>query len=126
MTNYVGSSAAAAYLTPDVLNRPNLTVAVNATAEKILFTKTEGGLPRAHGVRFCTHRSGRLFGVLATREVVLSAGAIASPQLLMVSGIGPKEQLRQHNIDVVRDAPDVGQHLSEVCTSYGCLSSMLH
>ena len=115
--NIVGSSAAAAYLTPEVLSRPNLTVAVKVTVEKILFTKIEGGPPRAHSVRFACRKEGPRFGVFATREVILCAGAIASPQLLMVSGIGPADHLRQYGIEVVRDAPDVGQHLSEVCES---------
>ncbi|TFY60083.1 hypothetical protein EVJ58_g5368 [Rhodofomes roseus] len=108
------SSAASAYLPLSVLRRPNLTVAVSAMAEQILFTPvTDGAPPRAAGVRLAARRSGPHFGVAAKREVVLCAGAIASPQLLMVSGIGPAEHLRKHGIEVVRDAPDVGQHLSE-------------
>ncbi|KAH9840952.1 GMC oxidoreductase [Rhodofomes roseus] len=108
------SSAASAYLPPSVLRRPNLTVAVRAMVEQILFTPVaDGAPPRAAGVRLAARRSGPHFGVAAKREVVLCAGAIASPQLLMVSGIGPAEHLRKHRIEVVRDAPDVGQHLSE-------------
>ncbi|KZT66955.1 GMC oxidoreductase [Daedalea quercina L-15889] len=108
------TSAAAAYLTAEVLRRPNLTVAVKAVAEQILFTSAgEGAEPRAAGVRVAAARGGPQFGVAAAREVVLAAGAIASPQLLMLSGVGPAAHLSALGIRVVRDAPHVGQHLSE-------------
>ncbi|KAH9934397.1 GMC oxidoreductase [Fomitopsis serialis] len=108
------SSAAAAFLPPSVLQRPNLTVAVRAVVEQILFTDANAGAPpRATGVRLAIQRGGPQFGVGATREVILCAGAIASPQLLMVSGIGPAEHLRARGVKVVHDAPDIGQHLSE-------------
>lgn len=67
--------------------RRNLKLLTNAHVEQILIDETR----RAYGVRFARH--GKKNTVLATREVILSAGTIASPQILMLSGIGPKEHL---------------------------------
>src|SRR4029079_4458208 len=58
-------------------------------------------------------KGGKLSQVFCKREVILSAGAIASPKLLMLSGIGPAEVLRSHDIEVVADSPNVGQGLQE-------------
>jgi choline dehydrogenase-like flavoprotein len=98
-------SAAAAYLHP-VMSRPNLHVVTDAHATGIVF---EGN--RVVGVGF---RRGRTqSSISARREVILSAGAFGSPQLLMLSGIGPGEELRRHGISVRRDAPGVGANLQD-------------
>jgi choline dehydrogenase-like flavoprotein len=98
-------SAAKAYLTPH-LGRPNLTVLTNAHATRIRF---EGR--RAVGVEV------RIGGVArsldARREVLLAAGALQSPQLLMLSGVGPGAQLQAHQIPVLHDLPGVGRHLHD-------------
>ncbi|KAJ6506186.1 GMC oxidoreductase [Mycena vitilis] len=105
------SSAATAYLTPEVLKRPNLTIAVETFTTRIVLEETEGEVtPRATGVLVAT-QEGRLFAVAARREVIVSAGAVATPQLLMVSGIGPADELRKHGIKVVRDLPFVGKNV---------------
>lgn len=104
------SSAATAYLKP-ARSRSNLTVWTGALAEKVLF---EGG--RASGVRL--RRKGEQLDVAGT-EVILSGGAINSPQLLMLSGVGPADHLREHGIDVVHDLPGVGGNLQDhldICT----------
>ncbi|THH13142.1 hypothetical protein EW146_g7045 [Bondarzewia mesenterica] len=101
-----------AYLTPDVLARPNLTVAVKASVTKLLFD-TSAGQTRVTGVEFATIESGTRFRVKARKEVVLSAGAIHTPHILMLSGIGPAEHLRSHNVPVVADLPGVGAHLMD-------------
>lgn len=98
-------SAAKGYLRP-ALVRPNLTVATNALALEILF---EGR--RAAGLRFAQGRRQR--EVRAEREVVLASGAVNSPQLLMLSGIGPADHLRGHAIPVRVDLPGVGQNLQD-------------
>jgi len=98
-------SAAVAYLHP-VKSRPNLTVHAGAMASRITFDRH-----RASGVT-CSHL-GRAFHYEATREVFLCGGAINSPQLLMLSGVGPADHLRQHRIDVVHDAPGVGANLQD-------------
>jgi choline dehydrogenase len=98
-------STADAYLKP-ALRRPNLTLHTEATATRVLF---EG--PRAVGVEFI--QLGQLRVVRARREVVLCGGAVNNPQLLMLSGIGDREQLARHGIDVVADSPEVGQNLMD-------------
>ncbi|MDR3662438.1 MAG: GMC family oxidoreductase N-terminal domain-containing protein [Mycobacterium sp.] len=96
-------STADAYLRP-ALRRTNLHLRTGATATRVLF---EGN--RAIGVEY--ESDGRRHTVMARREVVLCGGAINSPQLLMLSGIGPREHLVEHGIDVVRDVPEVGANL---------------
>ncbi|KZP31802.1 GMC oxidoreductase [Athelia psychrophila] len=98
----------AAYLTPDVLARPNLKVAVHAHATKVLMEGT-----RAVGVEFATCEGGPRFRARARKEVVVSGGAIHSPQILMLSGIGPAAHLQAHGIPVVRDLPGVGDRLQD-------------
>ena len=85
-------------------NRPNLHVITDATVLRVGFDGK-----RAVGV--VVSRNGRVETLAARAEVILSAGAFNSPQLLMCSGIGPAEQLRRHGIAVVQDAPDVGANL---------------
>jgi len=98
-------SAAKAYLTPH-MSRPNLQVITGAHATRIL---TEGR--RAVGVEY--RQGGELRQLRATREVLLCAGALLSPQLLLLSGIGAPDQLSQHGIGVVHDLPGVGMHLHD-------------
>lgn len=98
-------SAAKAYLAPN-RERANLQVVTGAHATRVLF---EG--KRAVGVEY---RQGGATRVLrARREVLLSAGALLSPQLLMLSGVGPAEHLRQHGIALVHDLPGVGRNLHD-------------
>ncbi|WP_025858316.1 GMC family oxidoreductase [Pseudomonas sp. CHM02] len=104
--NGVRQSAATAFLKP-VRSRPNLEVQVNTHAEKILF---EG--KRAVGVRFAIKGHNQKQEVFA-KEVILSGGTIASPQLLMLSGVGPKDHLKEHGIEVVHDLPGVGENLHD-------------
>lgn len=98
-------STADAFLRP-ILTRPNLTVITGVLATRILF---EGR--RAVGVEYA--RQGRTAQARCTAEVVLSAGALNSPQLLMLSGIGPADRLSALGIPVVEDLPGVGENLQE-------------
>lgn len=98
-------SAAVAYLHP-VMDRANLRVETNALSTRVLF---EG--KRAVGVEFI--QNGQTRTVLAAKEVILCGGAINSPQLLQLSGIGPAELLRQNGIQVLVDAPGVGENLQD-------------
>ncbi len=97
-------STSEAYIEPN-RRRPNLTVRSRALAHRVLI---EGG--RATGVEYSTKKG--TVTVRATREVVLSGGVIGSAQLLMLSGVGPAEQLRGLDIDVVADLP-VGENLHD-------------
>ncbi|KAJ7686122.1 GMC oxidoreductase [Mycena rosella] len=120
VSNFAGSvsphgereSAATAYLTPDVLRRPNLTVALDTVVTRVILdeSKADDDAPRATGVLTAT-RNGRLFAAAARCEVIVSMGAVATPQLLMVSGLGPADELKKHNIKLVRDLPLVGRNL---------------
>ncbi len=98
-------SAAKAYLTPN-LGRPNLKVITGAHATRILL---EGR--RAVGVEFL--QDGARHQLRAAREVLLSAGALQSPQLLMLSGIGPAGLLHKVGISPRHELPGVGQHLQD-------------
>jgi choline dehydrogenase-like flavoprotein len=101
-------SAAKAYLTPN-LGRPNLQVITDAHAMRILL---EG--KRAVGVEVrLGGPAGQLQQLTAKREVLLCAGALQSPHLLMLSGIGPGAHLQQHGIAVAHDLPGVGRHLHD-------------
>jgi choline dehydrogenase len=99
------ASAASAYLAP-ARQRANLTVRTQAHATQVLFKG-----PRAVGVRYL--QDGHLQEARARREVILSAGAINSPQLLMLSGVGPAEHLQAQGIAVVADRAAVGQNLQD-------------
>ncbi len=98
-------SAAKGYLTP-ALDRPNLTVEVEALTSRILFDGK-----KAVGVEYT--QKGEKKVARATREIVLSGGAVNSPQVLLLSGIGKGEYLRKFGIDVVADLPGVGQNLQD-------------
>ena len=106
-------SAAKAYVTPH-RHRPNLTVITQAHTSKVLLDGAHGAL-RATGVQYL--RQGQTLEVRARREVLLSSGAFGSPQLLMLSGIGPAEHLREHGIPVRHALPGVGQNLQDHVTA---------
>lgn len=101
----VRMSTRRAYLDP-VLGRPNLRVLSGARVLKLNFQGT-----RATGVQVL--QRGQVQNVTARQEVVLSAGAIQSPQLLQLSGVGPADLLRQHGIPVLRELPGVGENLQD-------------
>lgn len=98
-------SAAKAYLTPN-LSRPNLHVVTDAHVVKILLNGRQ-----ATGVEFV--QGGVTQQLLARREVLLCAGALQSPHILMLSGIGPRQHLLDHQIVPVHDLPGVGEHLHD-------------
>lgn len=98
-------SVAKAYITP-VMDRANLTVITKATTQRVIF---EG--KKAVGVEYKV--GGQLHTVKASKEVVLSAGAFGSPQILMLSGVGQKDQLQEHNIPLVHELPGVGENLQD-------------
>lgn len=104
-------STAVAYLNP-ARDRRNLSIVTGAQAQSLIF---EGR--RVAGLRYLQGGSSR--EARASREVILCGGALNSPQLLMLSGIGPAEHLRRHDIEVRVDAPGVGANLQDhldICT----------
>ncbi|QYS92611.1 GMC oxidoreductase [Trichoderma simmonsii] len=102
-TDETRSSSQTAFLS----SAPSLTVYSKTMAQKIVFD----GSKTARGVN--VKANGVSFTLFANKEVILSAGAFQSPQLLMVSGVGPADVLEQHNIPVVADLPGVGQNLQD-------------
>lgn len=104
-TMYKGArTTASAYLQ----NAPsNLTIITAAPVAKVLISgKTARGVITTDGTEF-----------KATKEVILSGGAINSPQILMLSGIGPADELKEHGISIVHDLPHVGKNLQDHCFS---------
>ena len=99
-------SSAVAFLNP-VKSRENLTIVTHAQVERIEF---DGN--RVTGVSY-RDRGGAWQTVTAHKEVILSGGAINSPQLLMLSGIGEAAQLQAHGIDVIKDLPGVGKNMQD-------------
>lgn len=99
-------SAAAAYLHPILLQRPNLTIKTHTRATRIIFDGK-----RAVGVE---HRTGgKLQEIQATREVIVAAGAFGTPQLLQLSGVGRSDDITRHGIRMVHELPGVGQNLQD-------------
>ena len=101
----VRCSTANAYLKP-VMHRPNLTVITEALTKRVIL---EG--KKAVGVEF--EKNGKAQQVLANKEVILSAGAIGSPHIMQMSGIGPASVLKEAGIDVLHELPGVGENLHD-------------
>ncbi|MGJ8623405.1 MAG: GMC family oxidoreductase [Yoonia sp.] len=99
-------SSAVAYLNP-ARGRSNLRIVTHAQVDKVLLSGT-----KATGVQY-TDRSGTTHQVVAHREVILSGGAINSPQLLMLSGIGAPDELKAQGIEVTADLPGVGKNMQD-------------
>jgi choline dehydrogenase len=99
-------SAARAFLPRQVRKRPNLVVLDRTQVTRLLL---DGG--RVTGVEYV--RDGQVAKARAARQVVLAAGAIGTPQIMMLSGLGPAAHLGEHGIEVVRDLPGVGANLQD-------------
>ncbi len=104
------ASSSVSYLHP-IMDRNNLTILTGTWASKIVMSDDE--VPRARGVQVVTGAFGASRIIHANSEVILSAGAVDSPKLLMLSGIGPAQHLREHGVAVVVDAPGVGENLQD-------------
>ncbi|XP_046436305.1 glucose dehydrogenase [FAD, quinone]-like isoform X1 [Neodiprion fabricii] len=93
-------SSAAAYLRP-IRHRKNLQITLNSTCTRVIIENR-----RAVGIEY--YKDGKLYTVRASREVILSAGAVRSPHLLLLSGVGPEEDLKSYGIEVIENLPGVG------------------
>ena len=103
--NYRRCSAAVGFLKP-VLDRDNLTVQTGCLVKRIRFSGT-----RATGIEF--HDGKEACVAVAESEVIVTSGAIGTPKLLMLSGVGPADHLHEHGIDVVCNLPGVGENLND-------------
>lgn len=101
-------SASFAYLRPIENERPNLTIMSTALVSRVVF---HGG--KVHGVEVVDKPGAEPETIHATQEVILCAGAVQSPQILQLSGIGPADHLSQHGITCVFDSPNVGANLQD-------------
>uniref|UniRef100_A0A5K1K0S2 Glucose oxidase n=1 Tax=Ganoderma boninense TaxID=34458 RepID=A0A5K1K0S2_9APHY len=110
--NGIRASASSSYIRP-FTSRPNLDVLVNAVTTRVLRTghDIETGLPIFSSVEVAQSKTSPVFAINATKEVILSAGAINTPQLLLLSGIGSPPSLAALGINKTVDLPAVGQHL---------------
>lgn len=105
-----------AYYDP-VQSRPNLKLLVGTHVDKILLETTKG-IPTATGVRMTSKDSGSTSEAFASREVIVAAGAIFTPHLLMVSGIGPRDVLEAANVSVQVENEGVGSNFQDHVTAY--------
>ena len=109
-SNWTRSYSRTGYIDP-LNQRPNLNIITSSTATRILFASDND--PTATGVEFARNKDAAKQTVKASREVIVSSGAIGSPHLLLVSGIGPKSVLDAAGVQTRVDLPGVGQHLQD-------------
>lgn len=106
------SHAGNAYYTEEVAKRPNLRVVTEALVTRLLLEKNGSGQLKANGVEF-KDKDGQVHQILAQHEVVMAAGAIKTPQLLELSGVGNKEVLAKYHIECLLDNPNIGENLQD-------------
>ncbi|KAJ3521612.1 hypothetical protein NMY22_g12245 [Coprinellus aureogranulatus] len=115
------SSSATAYLGPDVIGRENLHVLVGHRATKILkSSNADGGVPSLRTVKFVeeVNPAGEGYRITAAKEVIVSAGTIGTPHLLLLSGIGDASELESKGVDSLVDLPSVGKNLTDQVLLY--------
>ncbi|KAK1216812.1 hypothetical protein PQX77_020545 [Marasmius sp. AFHP31] len=108
-SSWTRSYSRSAYIDGGADSRPNLSILVKSTVTKIVFDSNH----TAVGVEYAETRDGERHSVRVNREVILSAGAVGSPQVLMLSGVGPKDVLDAARVPVQVELPGVGQHLQD-------------
>ncbi|KAL0572693.1 hypothetical protein V5O48_009267 [Marasmius crinis-equi] len=113
INNGTRSSSATSYLGPQFINRPNLHVLVNAHVTRILSTNMSGDAVAFNGVELSQDAGETFHTVHASKDVILSAGTIATPQILMNSGIGDSNTLTPLGIQTLHHLPSVGQNMTE-------------
>lgn len=116
-SNWTRSYARSAYIDP-LPPRPNLSILPNSTVTRIIFTNSSSGNLTASSVEYAATRDAARFTVNVTREVILSAGTVGSPRVLMHSGVGPSDVLAAADVPVVHALPGVGQHLQDHIVRY--------
>ncbi|KAG6818769.1 hypothetical protein H0H93_001983, partial [Arthromyces matolae] len=107
------SSSATSYLAPHILKRRNLHVLVNTQVTRIIKTGTSRGRPAFGALEACCGKTGHCRRFRASKEIILSAGVIGTPHLLLLSGIGEPSQLRSVGIRPVLNLHDVGRNFSD-------------
>jgi len=105
------SSTYRAFLEGDAEGRPNLTIITGAQATRVLMKASPGHI-EATGIEY-RKATGETSIVIASKEVILSAGAVGSPHLLLLSGVGPRRELETIGVSCLVDSPHVGKHLKD-------------
>lgn len=123
-SNWTRSYSKSAYI--DALpSLSNLHVLSGATVSRIVFADNiVAGNRQASAVEFSTEKGGQVYSVNVGKEVVLSGGAMGSPHVLMVSGVGPRDVLEAAGVDVKVELPGVGQHLMDHLVSRHAFTSV--
>lgn len=111
-TNWTRSYSRSAYIDP-LPPRANLHILANTRVMKVNTEANTDGTVKATGISYATTPNAAWSTITANKEVILSGGAVGSPHMLLLSGIGPKAQLAQFNIPSVVDLPGVGEHLQD-------------
>ncbi|KAL5528041.1 hypothetical protein ACEPAF_7177 [Sanghuangporus sanghuang] len=112
IANGVRDSSAVAYIEP-VLSRSNLDVLVNTRVTRVIQTGIQSSVPEFRAVEASASSNGTKYTLSARREVILSSGAVKTPHILMLSGIGDSSHLSSHSIKTIVDLPDVGRNLQD-------------
>ncbi|KAL5484794.1 hypothetical protein ACEPAI_7436 [Sanghuangporus weigelae] len=112
IANGVRDSSAVAYIAP-VLSRSNLDVLVNTRVTRVIQTGIQSSIPEFRAVEASASSNGTKYTLSARREVILSSGAVKTPHILMLSGIGDASHLSSHSIKTIVDLPDVGRNLQD-------------
>ncbi|KAG5719382.1 hypothetical protein E4T56_gene13518 [Termitomyces sp. T112] len=107
------SSSSTSYLAPKFRQRPNLHIVLGAQVSRLLHTGTDKGLPEFRSVEYRLESDGSIQHATATREVILSAGTVGTPQILLNSGIGNSADLKTVGITPIVDLADVGENMSD-------------
>ncbi|OJT08261.1 Pyranose dehydrogenase [Trametes pubescens] len=109
----VRSSAATAFLTEDTLKRANLDVLIGTRVTRLIRSKSSSATPTFLGVELAQTATGPRVQLTAAKEVILSAGSIGTPQILMLSGIGDRAELSAQKIATIVELPDVGKNMQD-------------
>ncbi|KAG9222139.1 hypothetical protein CCMSSC00406_0009590 [Pleurotus cornucopiae] len=115
-TNWTRSYSKSAYIDP-LPPRDNLAILANATVTRIIFDSSNSNNLTATGVEFASNRDATKRTVKVSKEVILAGGAVGSPHVLLVSGVGPKDTLEAAGVPVLHELNGVGQHMADHLSS---------
>lgn len=118
-TNWTRSYSRTGYLDP-LADTGNYDVLANAHVTRIIFDNSTSGNLTANAVEYTTNNGTTKLTVKVNKEVILTAGTIGSPAVLLHSGVGPKDVLSSAGVDLVSELPGVGQHLQDHLVSKPC------
>jgi choline dehydrogenase len=116
-SNWTRSYSRSAYLDP-IIGRSNLQLVVNATVSKIVLDQS-GAFAKAIAVEYMTEEGGQVQTIKINKEIIIAGGSVGSPQILQLSGVGPKATVEAVGISSTIDLPGVGQHVKDHLVGFG-------